>query len=40
MDYNWPGNIRELENLMERLVLLSSADTAAEVKAGWYSSYN
>ncbi len=23
MDYNWPGNIRELENLMERLVALS-----------------
>ncbi|MCB9674337.1 MAG: sigma-54-dependent Fis family transcriptional regulator [Alphaproteobacteria bacterium] len=24
--YDWPGNIRELENLMERLVLLSDAD--------------
>lgn len=26
-DYTWPGNIRELENLMERLVLLASGDT-------------
>ncbi len=25
--YSWPGNIRELENLMERLVLLASGDT-------------
>ncbi|MEA1970593.1 MAG: sigma-54 dependent transcriptional regulator [Thermodesulfobacteriota bacterium] len=24
--YNWPGNIRELENLMERLVLLATGD--------------
>lgn len=23
MDYDWPGNIRELENLMERLVILN-----------------
>ncbi|MCD6486812.1 MAG: sigma-54-dependent Fis family transcriptional regulator [Syntrophobacterales bacterium] len=25
--YSWPGNIRELENLMERLVLLATGDT-------------
>ena len=25
--YGWPGNIRELENLMERLVLLATGDT-------------
>ena len=26
-NYGWPGNIRELENLMERLVLLAAGDT-------------
>ena len=25
-DYDWPGNIRELQNLMERLVILSTGD--------------
>ena len=25
MEYHWPGNIRELENLMERLVVTSSS---------------
>lgn len=25
-DYNWPGNVREMENLMERLVILTDSD--------------
>ncbi|KOS04846.1 Fis family transcriptional regulator [Flavobacterium akiainvivens] len=30
--YNWPGNIRELENLMERAVLLAREDTIKELQ--------
>ncbi len=26
-NYNWPGNIRELENLIERSVILSDSET-------------
>jgi two-component system response regulator AtoC len=26
-NYDWPGNIRELENVLERMVILSDADT-------------
>jgi DNA-binding NtrC family response regulator len=26
-DHDWPGNIRELENLTERLVLMAKGDT-------------
>ncbi|HKO82139.1 MAG TPA: sigma 54-interacting transcriptional regulator, partial [Chitinophagaceae bacterium] len=31
MDYHWPGNIRELENLMERSVLTSSGNIIKEI---------
>ena len=27
MEYHWPGNIRELENLMERTILLTDSET-------------
>ncbi len=27
MDYNWPGNIRQLKNLVERVVVLTPSDT-------------
>lgn len=30
--YHWPGNIRELKNLVERLVLLSGTSKAIEVR--------
>ena len=30
-NYKWPGNIRELEHLIERAMLLSSGDTITEV---------
>lgn len=26
IDYNWPGNIRELENLIERYVVITKGD--------------
>ncbi|MDP9076750.1 MAG: sigma 54-interacting transcriptional regulator [Bacteroidota bacterium] len=31
ISYNWPGNIRELEHLIERSVLLSSGDTIKQI---------
>ncbi|MBF4519162.1 sigma 54-interacting transcriptional regulator [Flavobacterium sp. ANB] len=31
LQYNWPGNIRELEHLIERSVLLSHTDTIKEI---------
>ena len=40
VEYQWPGNIRELENTIERVVILSKGDVIgpddlpAEVRAG------
>jgi transcriptional regulator with PAS, ATPase and Fis domain len=31
-DYNWPGNIRELENEVERLIVLSGEDKVIPVE--------
>lgn len=31
LSYNWPGNIRELENIMERSVILTKGDTINEI---------
>jgi two-component system, NtrC family, response regulator AtoC len=33
--HTWPGNIRELENLMERYVILESEDAISEELANW-----
>ena len=32
MDYHWPGNIRELENLMERVILLKRNNAPIELR--------
>ena len=32
MSYSWPGNIRELKNMVERLVLLSGTSKTIEIK--------
>ena len=36
MEYGWPGNIRELENVIERAAILASGD---EITPGFYSAY-
>ena len=37
-EYHWPGNIRELENTIERIVLMTEGDviTAAELDKNFY----
>ena len=35
--YHWPGNIRELQNIIERSVILCSDDTLS-VDGAWFSS--
>ncbi|MBS7254019.1 sigma 54-interacting response regulator [Flavobacterium branchiicola] len=32
MDYNWPGNIRELEHVMQRAILLTEGNTIKEIE--------
>ena len=37
--YHWPGNIRELENVVERAVIVSSGDTI-ELDEGFFQQFN
>ena len=35
--YDWPGNIRELEHLIERCVLLEKGTVIQNIPAGWFN---
>ena len=37
--YHWPGNIRELQNIIERSVIISTGDTF-RIDPAWLSSQN
>ena len=38
--WNWPGNIRELENFLERAVILNRGNTLHVILANWKSRTN
>ena len=33
--YPWPGNIRELQNIIERSVIISNGDTSGSIRLGF-----
>lgn len=39
LNYGWPGNIRELRNMMERLALFLSVEPQPELNVDFYNSY-
>lgn len=39
LNYGWPGNIRELRNMMERTALFLSVEPQPELNVDFYNSY-
>ena len=37
IDYHWPGNVREIENLVERAIIVSPDDTL-EIDSNWLAT--